>query len=85
VTCSYNATSLIGNCLTCIASYTVSANFTVCTATGAVCGNGIKEGAETCDDGNVVALDGCDNLCALETASPVWNCTTTNPTVCTRC
>ena len=31
-----------------------------------LCGNGIVEGLETCDDGNLVANDGCSNLCQVE-------------------
>jgi MYXO-CTERM domain-containing protein len=30
------------------------------------CGNGLLEGAEQCDDGNLVAGDGCNALCVLE-------------------
>jgi cysteine-rich repeat protein len=29
----------------------------------AVCGNGVKEGSEECDDGNTVSGDGCDVYC----------------------
>jgi cysteine-rich repeat protein len=31
-----------------------------------VCGNGIKEGVEQCDDGNVTVGDGCTNTCTVE-------------------
>lgn len=31
-----------------------------------VCGNGIKEAAEGCDDGNTLDCDGCDSVCELE-------------------
>jgi len=31
-----------------------------------VCGNGVREADETCDDGNVVAGDGCDASCQVE-------------------
>lgn len=31
-----------------------------------VCGNGIREGAEQCDDGNTVNLDGCSATCTFE-------------------
>jgi cysteine-rich repeat protein len=31
-----------------------------------VCGDGFVEGAETCDDGNVNAGDGCSAACAVE-------------------
>jgi cysteine-rich repeat protein len=32
----------------------------------AVCGNGVREGTEQCDDGNTVNLDGCDSTCNFE-------------------
>jgi cysteine-rich repeat protein len=32
----------------------------------AVCGNGAREGAEQCDDGGVLNLDGCDSACKFE-------------------
>lgn len=35
-------------------------------AAGNVCGNGKREGLEMCDDGNLVAGDGCDGVCKLE-------------------
>jgi cysteine-rich repeat protein len=31
-----------------------------------MCGNGVIEGKEQCDDGNTTALDGCDSNCKLE-------------------
>ncbi|HRY77073.1 MAG TPA: DUF4215 domain-containing protein, partial [Candidatus Paceibacterota bacterium] len=33
---------------------------------GAICGNGIIESPEACDDGNTLSEDGCSNLCAIE-------------------
>lgn len=45
----------------------------------ATCGNGIKEGSETCDDGNTNSSDGCANTCRLEQG---WTCTGA-PSVCT--
>jgi len=45
-----------------------------------VCGDGKKEGTETCDDGNVVSGDGCSLTCVLETG---YTCTTATPNVCT--
>jgi cysteine-rich repeat protein len=37
-----------------------------------VCGNGVKEGTEACDDGNVTAGDGCSATCTVE--EPVCVC-----------
>jgi cysteine-rich repeat protein len=31
-----------------------------------VCGDGVRAGSEQCDDGNLVALDGCDGACKFE-------------------
>jgi cysteine-rich repeat protein len=31
-----------------------------------VCGNGVREGAEQCDDGNTVNMDGCSATCTFE-------------------
>jgi cysteine-rich repeat protein len=31
-----------------------------------VCGNGIRQGTEQCDDGNTTNLDGCDSSCKFE-------------------
>jgi cysteine-rich repeat protein len=33
---------------------------------GPVCGDGVAEGMEACDDGNVTPGDGCDEFCQLE-------------------
>ena len=37
---------------------------------GAVCGNGIIETGETCDDGNTVSGDGCSSTCQTEAEEP---------------
>jgi len=47
----------------------------------AVCGNGIKEGAEKCDDGDTSSGDGCSSSCAVESG---WTCNTASPNVCTK-
>ncbi len=31
-----------------------------------ICGNGVKEGSEQCDDGNLVNGDGCNSICKIE-------------------
>jgi cysteine-rich repeat protein len=31
-----------------------------------VCGNGVRESGEQCDDGNLIDLDGCDSTCHFE-------------------
>jgi cysteine-rich repeat protein len=38
-----------------------------CTGGAAVCGNGVLEGDEECDDGNTLPGDGCDGSCRIET------------------
>jgi cysteine-rich repeat protein len=37
-----------------------------------VCGNGITEPGETCDDGNLLDGDGCDSSCQLEAVPTVF-------------
>jgi len=34
-----------------------------------VCGNGVVEGDEQCDDGNTVSRDGCSATCTIEAVS----------------
>ena len=38
----------------------------------AVCGNGVLDSGEACEDGNTTNGDGCDNTCAIESG---WDCT----------
>jgi cysteine-rich repeat protein len=47
----------------------------------AVCGNGIVDGTETCDDGGVASGDGCSAACTVEAG---YACTG-SPSVCTQC
>lgn len=42
-------------------SWTMTFNVTGATP---VCGNGVREGSEACDDGNTTQCDGCSNTCA---------------------
>jgi cysteine-rich repeat protein len=44
-----------------------------------MCGNGIIESGEDCDDKNTISGDGCSNRCNVE---PYWSCTK-SPSVCT--
>ncbi|HTM43918.1 MAG TPA: PQQ-dependent sugar dehydrogenase [Polyangiaceae bacterium] len=46
-------------------------NTTACTpgGTGPVCGNGVVESGEQCDDGNTVNTDACSNACRTPTCS----------------
>jgi cysteine-rich repeat protein len=44
-----------------------------------VCGDGLIEGTETCDDGNIAAGDGCSARCAAEPGAP---CTVTFEAAC---
>lgn len=47
-------------------------------ATGEVCGNGIREGAEQCDDGNTSSCDGCSATCRDEGCGDGVLCTNQN-------
>ena len=44
-----------------------------------VCGNGILEAGESCDDGNTISGDGCDMGCNVEEN---YYCTQTSTSVC---
>lgn len=45
------------------------------TGPGAVCGNGVVEGDEACDDGNQDALDGCEPDCTPSSGKEIWTAT----------
>jgi cysteine-rich repeat protein len=69
----------VSNCLTCnITNCSVCSALTTClvcnidsfvNTAGAcqlsICGNGVAEGIEHCDDGNLVSGDGCNSICAI--------------------
>ncbi|MGV8141237.1 MAG: MopE-related protein, partial [Candidatus Woesearchaeota archaeon] len=44
-----------------------------------VCGDGLIEGTETCDDGDTSSNDGCSDTCAIESG---WTCSE-EPSICT--
>jgi cysteine-rich repeat protein len=44
-----------------------------------VCGNGVKDNAEACDDGDTSSGDGCSATCTVESG---WSCTGTAPSIC---
>ena len=44
-----------------------------------ICGNGVVEFPETCDDGNMANGDGCSNMCTVESG---WSCSGTT-SICT--
>ncbi|GEM_PF-5965610 len=52
----------------------------VCVAVppAAVCGNGVREGAETCDDGNTVSGDRCSSICLVESNENCYDGTDNN-------
>jgi cysteine-rich repeat protein len=45
-----------------------------------VCGDGVVEGSERCDDGNTLNGDGCSSSCQVESG---WTCNADSPTNCT--
>lgn len=51
-----------------VAAYTLTLR-----GTTAICGNGAREGQETCDDGNQTPGDGCDANCQWEIPNE-WSC-----------
>jgi cysteine-rich repeat protein len=40
-----------------------------------ICGNGLREGNEQCDDGNLRSGDGCSDICRTDSASSAGSCT----------
>ena len=44
------------------------------------CGDGVVQGCEQCDDGNMIGGDGCTN-CLVD---PGWTCDQSQPSICTR-
>jgi len=44
-----------------------------------ICGDGLKEGTEACDDNNFTLGDGCSSTCTVESG---WTCSGTNPSTC---
>jgi len=56
-------TAIGARCM-CLAGSTYVQDAVLCPA--AVCGNGIREGTEQCDDGNLVAGVGCSPSCTVE-------------------
>ena len=48
--------------------------------TGSSCGDGVRSGAEQCDDGNTRNLDGCDSTCRFEQSQRVTWLDLRNPT-----
>ena len=49
-----------------LASPCNSQNHLYCIEQGAVCGNGVREEVEQCDDGNIVGGDGCSSTCQVD-------------------
>ncbi len=46
---------------------------------GVVCGNGLLQGAEQCDDGNIAGGDGCSAICTIESVPPTCTAATAGP------
>jgi cysteine-rich repeat protein len=71
----------------CSPAAAVSVAVGACAEIAPVCGNGVLESGEDCDDGNVQAGDGCGSLCTSEgtttTSTTLDTTTTTLPTTTT--
>ncbi|MGB5375694.1 MAG: leucine-rich repeat domain-containing protein [Polyangiales bacterium] len=46
------------------------------------CGNGVLDGSESCDDGNLMTGDGCSNICLLEDGEPCADNAQCESTIC---
>ena len=53
-----------------IATSPVGGSRVIADVVPAVCGNGVVEAPETCDDGNLAAGDGCSSVCQVENRPP---------------
>ena len=51
----------------------------VLSQSGSICGDGIFDPGEECDDNNTISGDGCDGNCQIESG---WICTKINPGSC---
>ena len=49
-----------------------------------LCGDGVLDETEECDDGNLTAGDGCNGVCLVETSTG-WSCDEASPTACQLC
>ncbi|CAD8079606.1 unnamed protein product [Paramecium sonneborni] len=63
-----------GECLLCSDGYYRDGK--TCTQIPFLCGDGLHHPQERCDDGNIIPLDGCDQLCKIELN---WDCILYDP------
>jgi cysteine-rich repeat protein len=76
--CSHVAITSCVNSDGCCPSGCTLVNDSDCSA---VCGNGIRETGEGCDDGDISSGDGCSSSCTVESG---YTCNTATPNVCTQ-
>lgn len=76
-TCSHISITSCTNSDGCCPNGCTVANDNDCAS---VCGNGIREGSEGCDDGDTSSGDGCSSTCTVESG---YTCNTATPNVCT--
>jgi fibro-slime domain-containing protein len=69
--CSSTCTVVVGYAC----SLAMNGMTSICHAT--TCGDGHREGAEQCDDGNNIPFDGCSPTCTLETSCTSGSCNAT--------
>ncbi len=50
-----------------------------CVPPASICGNGVREASEQCDDGNFADGDGCSSTCTLPACGPLIEYTVTTP------
>ena len=61
--------TLVGQRADCLAAAVFVQSAIFCPAS--VCGNGMQEASEQCDDGNLVDGDGCSSHCTVESPAPL--------------
>ncbi len=60
----------------------VNSSVTIGFSVPSICGNGVTEGSEGCDDGNLISQDGCSNACVVESGGgPGGGGDTISPTI----
>ncbi|CAI2380491.1 unnamed protein product [Moneuplotes crassus] len=80
--CSRNSSASSNSCVQCTSGYYQNSQKNQCITK---CGDGLRVGAEACDDGNVLNLSGCNAHCEVEDNSVCNGGSITSPDICEVC